>query len=74
MLFNTFRKLTGVAVVLATLVQVVVGFITRADYYYRTDRPLLIAHRGTWGKYPEHSLGAWIDSYYAGVDFIEFDI
>jgi len=67
---KTFKVMTALAVNLTE----VMGFITRADYYYRTDRPLLIAHRGTWGYYPEHSLGGYVDSYYAGVDFIEFDV
>ena len=50
------------------------GYITRADYFYRSDRPLLIAHRGTWGRYPEHALPGYVEAYYAGVDFIEFDV
>ena len=68
---NTLFK--GVAAVSFTLTDVV-GFITRADYYYRTDRPLLIAHRGTYGYYPEHALGGYIEAYYNGADFIEFDV
>ena len=52
----------------------VISFITRADYFYRTDRPLLIAHRGFWGKYPEHAVPGYVEAYYAGVDFIEFDV
>jgi len=52
----------------------VAGYISRADYFYRSDRPLLIAHRGTWGYYPEHALPGYVEAYYAGVDFIEFDV
>lgn len=50
------------------------GYITRANYYYRSDTPLLISHRGDWGHYPEHALPAYVSAYYAGVDVIEFDI
>jgi glycerophosphoryl diester phosphodiesterase len=63
-----------VAIALSVTMTQVVGFLTTADYYYRSDRPLLIAHRGTWGEYPEHALAGYVDSYYAGVDFIEFDL
>ena len=68
---NTLFK--GAASLVLTLTNVL-GYISRADYYYRTDRPLLIAHRGTYGYYPEHALGGYIEAYYAGADFIEFDV
>ena len=55
------------------LASFVKSYITRADYFYRKDRPLLIAHRGEWGYYPEHALPGYVEAYYAGVDFIEFD-
>lgn len=50
------------------------GFITRADYFYRKDRPMLVAHRGAYGYYPEHSIGGYVEAYYTGVDYIELDI
>jgi len=34
----------------------------------------LIAHRGTWGYYPEHAIPGYVEAYYAGADFIEFDV
>ena len=52
----------------------VTGLLTNADYFYRSDRPLIIAHRGIWGDYPEHSLAGYIEAYYAGADFLEFDL
>ena len=73
MTFGLNTLIKGAASLALTLTQVF-GFITRADYYYRTDRPLLIAHRGTYGYYPEHALGGYIEAYYAGADFIEFDV
>ena len=48
--------------------------MSRAEYFYRGDRPLLVAHRGTYGYYPEHALGGYVEAYYAGADFIEFDV
>ena len=75
MVFGPLNKLLkGGLTLLIILTPQVISFITRADYYYRTDRPLLVAHRGYYGRYPEHSLGGIISAYYAGVEFIEFDV
>lgn len=60
--------------ILITLATAVNGILTRADYFYRKDRPFVIAHRGMWGHYPEHTLPAYVEAYYAGVDWIEMDI
>ena len=68
---NTLIK--GVAS-LAMSLTAVHGYISSADYYYRTDRPLLIAHRGSYSQYPEHALGGYIEAYYGGADFIELDV
>lgn len=35
---------------------------------------MLIAHRGSYVIYPEHSIGSYTDAYYAGADFIELDL
>lgn len=35
---------------------------------------MLIAHRGSHGHFPEHSLGGYADAYYSGADFIEIDL
>jgi len=48
--------------------------MTDASYFYRDDRPLIIAHRGSHGHFPEHSLGGYADAYYSGADFIELDL
>jgi len=48
--------------------------MTDASYFYRTDRPLLISHRGSFGHFPEHSLGGYTDAYYGGADYIELDL
>lgn len=48
--------------------------ISEAPYLYRTDRPLLVAHRGSYGRAPEHSLASYMDAYYSGADFLELDV
>ena len=50
------------------------GYITDAPYFYRDDRPSIVAHRGTYGFYPEHAVAGYVEAYYAGADFIEFDV
>ena len=50
------------------------GKMSEASYFYREDRPVLIAHRGSSGLYPEHSIGGHIHAYHAGADFIEIDL
>lgn len=47
---------------------------TKASYFYRRDRPLVIAHRGSAGHFPEHSLGSYSDAFFGGADFIEVDL
>ena len=34
----------------------------------------MIAHRGTWKPFPEHSLEGFEKAYNAGTDFLEFDL
>lgn len=34
----------------------------------------MIAHRGSSGSFPEHSLGAYSDAYFGGADFIDVDL
>mmetsp|Transcript_22479 Transcript_22479/g.26380 ORF Transcript_22479/g.26380 Transcript_22479/m.26380 type:complete len:82 (+) Transcript_22479:18-263(+) len=48
--------------------------MTDAAYFYRTDRPLIVAHRGAFGHFPEESLPSWDDAYYGGADFLEMDL
>ena len=45
-----------------------------ASYFYREDRPLIIAHRGSFMTYPEHTIGSYLDAYYSGSDFLELDL
>ena len=63
-----------IVTICAMAVSAVRGFITRADYFYRKDRPMLVAHRGSYGYYPEHALGGYVEAYYFGVDYLELDI
>ena len=70
---NTVAKVLACAV-LALNIPSADGKLTYAKYFYRADRPMLIAHRGSHGHFPEHSLGGYADAYYSGADFIEVDL
>ena len=48
--------------------------LSDAAYFYRSDRPTVIGHRGSFGHFPEHSLGGYDDAYYGGTDWIELDL
>lgn len=48
--------------------------MSNAPYFYNTERPLVIAHRGSSGHFPESSLAGFIDAYYGGADFLEMDL
>lgn len=48
--------------------------MTSAPYFYRNDRPLVVAHRGAFGHFPEESIASFTDAYYGGTDFIELDL
>ena len=45
-----------------------------APYFYNQERPLVIAHRGSLGGFPEESLASFVDAYYDGADFLEMDL
>ncbi len=44
------------------------------DVYTSGKRPVVTAHRGFSGKYPENTLSAFDAAYKSGVDIIEFDV
>ena len=48
--------------------------ITEAPYFYRTDRPIVIAHRGSYGHFPEHSVASYADAFTSGADFTDVDL
>ena len=48
--------------------------VTEAPYFYRSDRPLVVSHRGAFGHAPEESLASFVDAYYGGADFLELDL
>lgn len=47
--------------------------LTLRDKYY-TIRPVVTAHRGFSGKYPENTMLAFTKAYELGVDILEFDV
>ena len=52
----------------------VMAKISLAPYFYNSQRPLIIAHRGACGYLPEHTLQAYEMAVYMGADFIEPDL
>jgi glycerophosphoryl diester phosphodiesterase len=50
------------------------SLLTEADYFYNKERLLVIAHRGSSGHFPEHTIGAYTDAYVGGADFVELDL
>jgi glycerophosphoryl diester phosphodiesterase len=60
----------------------VLGFIasfgqalqTTAPYFRNDTRPNIVCHRGTAGRFPEHSLGGQDDCFFQNVEMIELDI
>ena len=65
-----FKTLSGSAL----LAQISSALMSEAPYFYNKDRPLVIAHRGSYGPAPEHSLASYIDAYYGGADYLELDV
>ena len=48
--------------------------LSEATYLYNKDHPLVIAHRGSTGHFPEHSLAGYADAVYNGADYVELDL
>jgi glycerophosphoryl diester phosphodiesterase len=70
-LFNT-ASIAGAIALLA--MQSADAKMTEAAYFYRKDRPMIVAHRGSFGHFPEHSIASYTDAYYGGTDYIEMDL
>lgn len=50
------------------------AILSDATYFYNTERPLVIGHRGSFGHFPEESIPSFDDAYYGGADFVEMDL
>lgn len=51
------------------------ALVSDAPYFFnKTKAPLVLAHRGSSGKFPEHTLGAYSSAFASGVDFVELDL
>ena len=48
--------------------------VSNAPYFRNDSRPLVLAHRGDMGHFPEHTIGSYSSAHSAGVDFVELDI
>jgi len=52
----------------------VYSLISKAPYLRNSSRPLVLAHRGDSGAFPEHTYAAYSSAYVQGADFVELDI
>ena len=59
---------------LAALLCMAAAKLSQADYFYNRTRPLVLAHRGASGQFPEHSAAAYASAYHYGADFVELDL
>jgi len=59
---------------LALLASGAVAKATNASYFANATRPLVLAHRGASGVFPEHTLGGYTSAYFYGADFLELDL
>ena len=69
------NPLSLIALITALNIVSVVTKLSTAEYFYpKEDRPLILAHRGSSGLYPEHSMPSYRAAYKSGADFIEIDL
>ena len=50
------------------------SLVSNAPYLRNESRPLILAHRGDMGSFPEHTFAAYSSAYISGVDFVEIDL
>ena len=67
-------KFSLILLVISILVGKIQNLVSNAPYLRNESRPLVIAHRGDMGAFPEHTFGAYSSAYISGVDFVELDI
>jgi glycerophosphoryl diester phosphodiesterase len=60
--------------VMAVLLATTTSKLSSATFFYNKTRPLVLAHRGASGEFPEHSLGAYTSAYFYGADYVELDL
>jgi glycerophosphoryl diester phosphodiesterase len=60
--------------VLALLAGLSSALTSKAPYFRNATRPLVVCHRASSGRFPQHSLAAEDDCYFQGTDMIELDI
>lgn len=48
--------------------------VSPANWFYNSTRPLVIGRRGSFGQFPEYSIGGYMDAYLNGADFIELTV
>lgn len=67
-----FKSIQAFAV--ACLASSATAIMSKAGYFYNTERPLVVAHRGSDSRFPEESIASLEDAYFQGADFLEFDL
>ena len=50
------------------------SLISSAPYLRNSKRPVVSAHRGAMGEFPEHTLDSYSSAFYSSVDFVELDL
>jgi glycerophosphoryl diester phosphodiesterase len=49
--------------------------VSTAGYFFnQNNHPMVVAHRGATGQFPEHTYGAYAAALHAGIDFLEIDL
>ena len=68
------RTAAHIVSILSVLEQHASAKLTEASYFYNSERPLVVSHRGSSGHFPEHSIPGYTDAFYGGADFLEQDL
>ena len=55
-------------------ISLALGKKTKAEYFYNSQLPLILAHRGACGYFPENTLQAFDIAEFMEANFIELDI
>jgi len=61
-------------IILCTLLLCALTLTDYALYMKVPGRPMVLAHRGDCGQFPEHTKEAYTSAHYAGADFNELDL
>ena len=57
-----------------TLTLILIKCLILSNCFEVKLKNVIMAHRGTWGYFPEHALDGFTTAYYMGTDYLETDI